>query len=640
MKRRAHILRPQTSKERPKRIVYLDSESRVYYFDVDGNPLAPLYEDGREKPPPGAVRTVHDPYLAVAGFWYQNKGYTPQYYEYVYGSPERPLAQIVQDITAFCPPRERTLLVAHNIEYDLLNLGMIPDFVRAGWHVKDYFTKGLTTILRFRRGEQTLVCQSSTNIFQTSLDEMGDLFGVPKLDVDYNRDDLATMTVYCQRDVLILKTMMERFAAFVQDEDLGMQALTVAGQSFNAYRHRFMPHPIAIHDSPEVIAAERDAYIGGRVECFRLGTMPPEMWYAVDVNSMYPAVMRKYEYPVRLSGTHFRPSRRELRRMVETGRGMVADVTITTDVPRYAMIHNKRLLFPVGTFDTTLTTPDIIGALIRNELRDIRFVAEYDVAPIFVDFVDYFYHMKATATDPIMRVFYKLILNSCYGKFGQRAETIIEIGDAEADEIYTIPDCWDVTRQQSYVQRVFGGKIFDCFRDREESFNSFAAIAAHVTAYARRTLWEGIETAGLSNVVYCDTDSIFTNNEGFLNMVHAGLVDPVELGKWDNEKQAENLVIRGPKDYTFGEKTKLKGVRKGSVQQSPDTWTTVVWPRLLGAIAIGRLDHYENVIRDKTMKREYQKGIVVPDGSVLPFRFDAGILDVTKGGATGNVKTE
>jgi len=61
-----------------------------------------------------------------------------------------------------------------------------------------------------------------------------------------------------------------------------------------------MKEKIYIHDQVTTSEFEREAYFGGRVECFRLGNFTDEFFYNIDVNSMFPSVMKENLYPVKL----------------------------------------------------------------------------------------------------------------------------------------------------------------------------------------------------------------------------------------------------------------------------------------------------------------------------------------------------
>jgi hypothetical protein len=81
-----------------------------------------------------------------------------------------------------------------------------------------------------------------------------------------------------------------------------------------------------------------------------------------------------------------------------------------------------------------------------------------------------------------------------------------------------------------------------------EGAQSFPAIAAHVTSYARMLLFNYIKHCKKAelNVYYCDTDSIFTSGE-----LLADFISSTELGKLKLEHCYDNgLSFMGLKNYS------------------------------------------------------------------------------------------
>ncbi|GAG55772.1 unnamed protein product [marine sediment metagenome] len=206
-------------------------------------------------------------------------------------------------------------------------------------------------------------------------------------------------------------------------------------------------------------------------------------------------------------------------------------------------------------------------------------------------------------------------MNSLYGKFGQKAEQWEKIGDCpgEPDRIET---CIDMKTKKTWRIRYLLGEIFEQ-TGWTETINSFPAIAAHITAYARMFLWDLMYKCGQENYFYCDTDSLFVNTEGFKNLAH--LVKPGKIGKIKVESVANKLTIYSLKDYEFGDKTVIKGIRKNAVKKSDVTYEQEKWPTIKGILQTGKPDHYPILKTTKHLYRDYRKGIVCKSGRVIPF---------------------
>ncbi|GAH53123.1 unnamed protein product, partial [marine sediment metagenome] len=152
-----------------------------------------------------------------------------------------------------------------------------------------------------------------------------------------------------------------------------------------------------------------------------------------------------------------------------------------------------------------------------------------------------------------------------------------------------------------------------------ESFDSFPAIAAHVTAYARMYLWSLMQQAGYGNYFYCDTDSLIVNEDGLCKLDE--LITPNKLGGLKKENIAQSVSIRGLKDYTFGIKNVVKGIRKNAIEVSKGVFQQEQWPSFRGLLRSGEPDTYTVGTTTKHLNREYTKGEVSPDGVVTPFVF-------------------
>ncbi|GAI33087.1 unnamed protein product, partial [marine sediment metagenome] len=168
---------------------------------------------------------------------------------------------------------------------------------RGDWGVPFWAISSTNFILRIKRKWQQIQFLDSMGFIGASIAALGNTLGIPKLPMPPQIASDSLWEEYCQRDVLVMKSGVEAFIKFVKDNDLGKFSYTIAGQSLQAYRHRFLTCNIWIHRYPDVMEAERRAYHGGRTEAFFLGEVPADKIYYLDINSMYPSVMVDRPYP-------------------------------------------------------------------------------------------------------------------------------------------------------------------------------------------------------------------------------------------------------------------------------------------------------------------------------------------------------
>ncbi|CAM2915553.1 DNA polymerase [Erysipelothrix tonsillarum] len=703
--RKPHELTGTKKTEIPGRVIMFDTESYTK-IEIDDDEVQRVV-DGE------TIRRAHTPYLFIANYIeMRSSGYMRERYkEYYRADPDDDfIRRFWEDVDKYALMNRKTWVFAHNAKYDVLVSECIYWLVELGYEVtgfapdNPFILKLVKYIHRDRNGKlygtfnrqtgefvpkprrKTINILSSTNFYQAPLKVLGKIFGLPKLDFEHGRvidmnnpKDREEALVYAKRDVEILTRAMLELFNFIRDEDLGPFSMTVAGQAFAAFRHRFQPEEsIFIHSNERVLEVERRAYAGGRNECFRLGQVPSEVT-VYDINSMYPHVMWEYRYPTRLVTFWREASNEKVLNMIKDDYLVVCDVLVNTPYPIYHdRSHGTRLEFPVGRFKTALTTPELIQGFERGIIEKVENVAIYEGSKLFEDYVTFFYEerLKAKAKgDKVRDALYKMFLTNLYGKFGQTNKVWDRVADAEPN----IVDEYNVETDYGIAtHRVFGGGVWQRNNDPDdqESFNSFPAIAAHVTGYARMLIWSIIETAGRENVYYTDTDSVFVNAKGEKNLQAAGMVDDKILGRLKMEKVGR-LYLNGCKDYlgtwladvlkvpedvrvpkvrwdrvrlgaTWRRKqrfdawfkliapkgykgthrycyreVKIKGIPKNAkVVNNPKggkvQYVMTRWSGMSDRFKKGNFRGYENKLMVKTLKREYSKG-VVKGNTVTPF---------------------
>lgn len=507
-------------------------------------------------------------------------------------------------------------IIAHNALFDMTVLHFITNLTNMGYECKFVFEEGLRFISKWQKSDRRIMILDNSNWFPGKLEKWGELLDLPKMAMPAFEENNETWFKYCYRDTEILYKLQLWLINFIVKNNLGNWKYTLASLAFNSYRHRFMHHPIYIPDETRETFLARNSYRGGRTECFYSGFAKKGPFFKLDINSMYPAMMLEKEFPTSVEGYTNNITITQLHKGLEKFCA-IGRFTVNVNEPYFPYKINDKTCYPVGIFDCFLSTPEIELALENNWIIKIHEIAWYRKRNIFKQFVEYFYNQRMKykqSGDDLRSYMFKIILNSLYGKFGQRGFDDRIIGQAEPGTVPTSYYYDKITGKRGMIRQI-GTNVIESIKDGE-GHNAFVAIASHVTAYARVYLYSLITQANRNNVYYCDTDSVIVNRDGF-NRLHT-MINSEQIGKLKIEGESEAIEIIAPKHYQFGEEWKIKGVSKSAKQLGAFTYEQEIWPKfnkILGHSGEG----YFNYTIVKQLKARVSSGTVLPDGRVIPY---------------------
>jgi len=571
-------------------------------------------------------------------------------------------------------------LFAHNAKYDLVSVDFIGQMKKRGWNVPQPVIANnfIMHLFKLKRiGERDIPYRKirvldTFNYLKTSVDSIGKKFDIPKIklkrehskivycdivsksnltgsykdyknrynNINFNAINDKKLFAYCQRDVEVIETFIINLIQFLHINKLGSLKSTLASTAFQIYRTRFITSPVYYHNDKTLLAYERKAYKGGRVDCLRIGRLKSETYYYIDVNSMYPYVMSNFKLPTK-------PLLSTIISQVESddtlgylgaigideisnytqSKYVIADVLVSHnhDIGVYGVKTPDKLLFPIGEFREVLHNEELKLAISNNEVKEIFNVVVYDSASCLSSYSNYFYGLKRNADNPIDREMAKLFMNSLYGRFALRKYST-EIIDLTETGFYNQDDS-DLGEFIEHYKEGGIGKVKHYYKWYDSLFRSLAdefdpvkntnvALAGSVTANARLLLYRYIQIAGVNNTFYCDTDSLFVNEEGYQNL--SPYLDEKALGMLKLESKSNRVVILAPKNYIFGDKRKSKGIPSGAVSENGkyNYWRFTTLTDYLRNSG----EFYGRVKVEKVNSLAYNKGIVLHEtGIVTPF---------------------
>ena len=467
----------------------------------------------------------------------------------------------------------------------------------------------------------TIYFVDTLNYWRSSLDKLGESVGLSKLPMppfDAYDDEWFP---YCERDVEILEEAVCGLIGWTRDNDMGKFRFTAPSLAMGAYRHKYMGSGIELHDLRPVKRLERACYYGGRLEMFRRGRVR-QMTYELDVASMYPYVMREGAYPCQLLASDWhrgiRPPTPET-----LDHTYAAEVLLHTRDSAYPLRCREGTVYPVGDYWTYLCGDELARAVREGVVREIGKWSRYKCRPLFREWVDDLWGLRLEyeqSGQELQATFVKLLLNSLYGKFGQKSIEWLE--SIKPDEFPRWGHQRIINVRESKVDyyRVLADRC-QLKVEADEHPLAFPAIAAWITAAAREHLLTLMRIAGPRNVYYCVTDALYCNQRGLDNLTAAGWVAGRELGKLGVKTVGKSAEFVALHHLRVGDK-RLHGSRKKSaVELSPGIVQETHFEGFASVTAGEPKDWVRVYPMVKQFRREYNRGTVGRNGWIHPLVF-------------------
>lgn len=347
-----------------------------------------------------------------------------------------------------------------------------------------------------------------------------------KLEASVREQHRAEILKYLRSDCVYLHELVSAFVSEFGD------FITIGSAAMSELR-KFHPFEFGNRFTDEKF---RDRFFfGGRVQCFRKSGVYREPFQIDDVNSMYPYVMKNYRHP-----------------MVESdGSGYEPDIKLRKDT--FFVVAEGKQIGPYGAFPTRdrkggvsflkekgefcVTIHEWNQAEQNGWFKPSKILRTYsfEKSECFDTFVDHFYNSRLKAKQDgnvLLDLFYKLILNSAFGKFAQNPA---KYKDHHITHGELLSSPWN------HIGGTADGDYMMWQKKSLQHSYKNVAIGASITGAARAILMDGLKKA--DTPIYCDTDSIISRG---LTGVTKG---SKELGAWKLEATGDKIAIAGKKLY-------------------------------------------------------------------------------------------
>ncbi len=409
----------------------------------------------------------------------------------------------VPEFIKYVRDREPDFLLAHNAMYDLMNL--VGAIEGAGEKI-DYqvsTARGRFILGAFRYRKQVFHLRDLFNLFPYRLLDIGEkIVGMEKGNFETARKDPAAFRAYSIRDCEIVYYAYVKYIEFCAHEKIRPK-ITLGGTAMEAFLRKYLDRPI-LRPPDEVNAFIKEAYYGGRTEVFKHGKIENQNIFVYDVNSLYPYVMKNSKFPVGRWFEIDNPTPEDLPALYGKAGAVHAMVDEYQYFPVLPSRYNGKLMFMNGIKIGVWTLNELEYAVSQGaKIKEVyRIVYNTRSVFLFRKFVTDYYEKRRKF--PEWSQFYKILLNSSYGKWGQgnTAETVTYGEPIKEEKVIRCLRCFDLILADR-VMKIDQNEIYF------SEFNSYI-MAAIITAGARVHLHKMLSLLPPEEIIYSDTDSIFS----------------------------------------------------------------------------------------------------------------------------------
>lgn len=450
----------------------------------------------------------------------------------------------------------------------------------------------------------------SYNILPTSVRNLGELLGIPKQELGKNLKShvtkIDTDIAYCTRDCEIVYKSLEKIFEEIEP------SFTIGSLSLKLFRKKYLKETVKINSFNDDFFS---AYYGGRTEAFYLGECNGKVY---DINSAYPWAMANGSFINPSTIKSVSPTFLQKYLADEKYNGMASVIVeVDDEYPVLPFRHDGKLIFPCGKFSGEYMLSELRYALKNSNTKiiecDSLLVSRVIQSP-FTEFVSDIYTKRNASTNEFEKYYLKLFLNNLYGKLVQRSK---EAYMYCANELDAMKHIRQKKIKHAELRKVHGG-YFLVYEQNKFFDHVIPAWGAEITARVRIKLHEAIKNNS-KKILYCDTDSIFTNGKAKIKLSS-------DLGGWKLEGKRIKE-IRALKDYVFykedGELAqKLKGVKKDAVPYD-EYGNVFVYKRMIKTReSFARKDNLPPgtfIDQTKFISGDYKKRQILKGGKTKPF---------------------
>ena len=525
--------------------------------------------------------------------------------------------ELWSEVVSHCAKGKRQVMFTWDLAEQMRISKLLTELPALGWQLDKIVLEKAAAWCLFRYDDRSLMCCDLSSWVNTSWENVIRDVTETGRETPYYRAGPDMRASQCSYRVGVIRAATLQILNWIEGENLGQFRPTGSGQSYAAYRRRFMRGRLLVHDDMQRLDTERKAMHTGRAEAWRHGPQRSGPYVEYDLHAAYATIGRDCSVPTIARGTYRNPTDSRVEKLAAQ-YALLADCTVETDIECVPYHNNGRTLWPVGRFRTQLWDPELTLALELATSVKVHALYAYMRAPVLHDFCTWVLDSMEGQTQVYGLVPQRVLKHwsrCLVGRLGLRFRAWHYFGVQDPPDVRLVK-FYDMD-DNTATEMLLAGNRRLLLGEMTESLESLPQVPGWVMSECRRRLWHEMAYYG-DQLVYVDTDSVIVRYRDNAVRTAEPYVD--QWGTtWRKKGTYDRLTVHGPRNLEIGYSRRVAGLPLSATQTRPLEFDAEVMRGVKHAMLNGELDCVVSMPRTYHLQsRDLRRGHN-PDGTTYPF---------------------
>lgn len=505
---------------------------------------------------------------------------------------------------------------AHNAGFDLTVTSLPMILAANGWEPTFVNIGDETCVFMMSRNKVKLTITDTWSWLRCSLQDAAKDVGMRKVKLPDDDDTLAAWHHRCHHDVQILDQLLADLLDWWDTQQLGAFAVTGASCGWRTLRAKIEERSILVGAEQPRTSLEREAIFGGRKEVWQVGRLRGRWIEDWDLQAAHLTTVASLPMPVvplRVENIAPPPSAAS----PPPGLGAVVRVKVDTRVPCCPVRVADDVWWPVGTFETVLTTPELAEVIELADRVEILQAQWYRLSDAMQAWGQWCIGLQGAGDEQVPKVVKRVAKGwgrSVPGRFALRTSKLI--GERQATHLgWALETGHDLDTGEELETITYGG-VERTYRKDQDGVDVSPVVLAFVEGYVRAAMSATLRRREPAGLLQCNTDGWWEIRAGRLALSAPDAVPaPYRAVR---KAVARDVTVHGPNHITAKGDRRLAGIPKDAKQALDGSYLWQDWPGLRWQLQFSRPGEYIRPGREMMLADHYCRRWVLTTGETIP----------------------